>query len=647
MYQFTLRHIAGKVHGSDGLSRRPAQPGDEVYPDCDFAVGDISKPLNIEVAEDAGEMLDLEEYKHDIDTRGGYLAEVSSGIDEWGESEETKCKVKSIDEFECELERAREESEVFRAYVLKTTQEDSAMTDSFRAQYTSTVLIPGLEEQYRADREEPYPEDHRSNAGKSQDKRLLLVKGWHKDFARPDGWSDSRYASFVRFAKTFFVDKEDRLYRRTTGPENLLVIDKEFRMYMMRAAHDSLGHRGGYATKSLINQRFWWPELERDVYWYVKTCHACQERQKMVVKIPPTVTHTPSLFQTIHVDNMYMTPKSNGYGQILHGRCALSSWMEGKPIKKSSGKVIGQWLFEEIICRWGTMSEIVCDNGSDFKAAVEWLESKYGITGIRISGYNSKANGKIERAHFDVRHALAKTTGNDLKKWFWFWHAIMWSDRVTIRRRMGCSPYFLMTGAHPVLPLDIVEATWLVKLPDRTLSTSELIGFRAKALAKHRDHVNEMRRKLTDKKIEDVRRYEIEHRYTIKDWDFQPGSVVLIRNSSIETHLNRKMFKRYFGPMVVIRRTKGGSYIIAELDGAVFQNTIAAFRVIPYFAREKIELPEDIYDLIDISAETLAEMEDMEPEEPHANWEEGRDFHFEKTTMDIEDSDESDTDEDE
>ncbi len=57
------------------------------------------------------------------------------------------------------------------------------------------------------------------------------------------------------------------------------------------------------------------------------------------------------------------------------------------------------------------------------------------------------------------------------------------------KRIFGCSPFFLVTGAHPVLPFDIVEATWLVKLPDRVLTTEELIGYRARALAKHRDTV--------------------------------------------------------------------------------------------------------------------------------------------------------------
>ena len=73
----------------------------------------------------------------------------------------------------------------------------------------------------------------------------------------------------------------------------------------------------------------------------------------------------------------------------------------------------------------------------------------------------------------------------------------------------------------------------------------------------------------------------------------------------------------YLGPMVVISPTKGGSYIIAELDGSVYQKKIAQKRLVPYEQCQAIPLPKDIHELIDLSASVLDEMVKDEGDEPY------------------------------
>ena len=97
---------------------------------------------------------------------------------------------------------------------------------------------------------------------------------------------------------------------------------------------------------------------------------------------------------------------------------------------------------------------------------------------------------------------LYKATGAaNVDKWYWFFNSVLWADRVSIRKRTGCSPYFLVTGAHPILPLDAKEATWLVKAPTGVMSKEELIGLRACALAKHSIHVDQMRKRIDHEKL--------------------------------------------------------------------------------------------------------------------------------------------------
>ena len=75
------------------------------------------------------------------------------------------------------------------------------------------------------------------------------------------------------------------------------------------------------------------------------------------------------------------------------------------------------------------------------------------------------------------------------------------------------------------------------------------------------------------------------------DYNFSPGRLVLLRNTRIKIELNRKTKPCYLGPYVVVRRTQGGLYIIAELDGSVVKHRVAAFRLIPYFPQEKLSIP--------------------------------------------------------
>ncbi|KXN87856.1 hypothetical protein AN958_07865 [Leucoagaricus sp. SymC.cos] len=76
--------------------------------------------------------------------------------------------------------------------------------------------------------------------------------------------------------------------------------------------------------------------------------------------------------------------------------------MESHAHRKENARSIGQWLFEDIICRWGGLVKIVTDNGVPFKKAIKWLKEKYSIKGVTISPYNSKANGVIEWPYWDV-----------------------------------------------------------------------------------------------------------------------------------------------------------------------------------------------------------------------------------------------------
>src|SRR5882762_3679624 len=129
---------------------------------------------------------------------------------------------------------------------------------------------------------------------------------------------------------------------------------------------------------------------------------------------------------------------------------------------------------------------------------------------------------------------------------------------------MGCSPYFAVTGSHPILPLDIAEATYLIPPPDSPLSMTDLIVSHALALQKCKAHLSTLHSKVMAARVQAAVRFKREHAATICDFDFTCGDLVLVRNAAIKKSLNCKMHARYLGPLAVVSRNKGGAYIISE-----------------------------------------------------------------------------------
>ena len=548
MFHFTLVHIPGAFHGPDGLSRRRPQPGDLPEPDDDF-----------------------DDW---IDQLHGFLHMI------------LPTSVAVLDQPPSTV------------YVLTSTLSLHDADDSDDIDQPTTTPDTNSD---------PYSVVPRSDQARKADDRLRMVQEWHKDLQRPSDMPDPEYETFIRYCTEFFI-ASDKLWRKDRKSEHKLVVAQDRRMFVMVSAHDDTGHHGYFATHALITQRYWWPFMNNDIAWFVKTCNVCQLRKTQNVLIPPVVATPAPLFAKIYVDTMHL-PASGGFKYIVQGRCSLVHWPEFDMLRSENARTIGEWLLRCFIYRWGTLVEIVSDNGGPFVKAIGYLSKRYHINHIRISGYNSRANGIVERAHFDVRQALFKATNGDASKWSTAAYSVFWADRVTVRKRMGCSPYFAVTGTHPLLPFDIAEASYLMPPPENVLSTTELITRRAQALQKRSEDLHRLHSKVLQARHAAAVRFEKEHLATIKDYDFKLGDLVLMRHTAIEKALNRKMRPRYLGPLIVVSHNKGGAYIVAEMDGSLFDRPVAAFRIIPYFACTHLDLP-PLEELLDVSIARLRELED-------------------------------------
>ncbi|KNZ76511.1 hypothetical protein J132_10219 [Termitomyces sp. J132] len=186
---------------------------------------------------------------------------------------------------------------------------------------------------------------------------------------------------------------------------------------------------------------------------------------------------------------------------------------------------------------------------------------------------------------------------SDQSRWSTATYSVFWSEHVTVCKQMGCSPYYVTTGTHLLLLADIVEATYLQPPPNSLLLTTDLIVHQAIDLQHHQEDLDHLHSNVLSTCCLATIHFKAEYAATICDYNFQAGDLILMRNTRIKVTHNKKMKPRYLGPLVVISCNCGSAYILCKLDGSVLHCPVAAFQLVPYFAREHIPVPSDAFDI--------------------------------------------------
>jgi len=109
-------------------------------------------------------------------------------------------------------------------------------------------------------------------------------------------------------------------------------------------------------------------------------------------------------------------PPSQEHKYIVQARDSLTEWPKWRALTRETGRMIGKFIFDEILCHWSRLEEIVIDNRTPFVAALDWIMKHYHIHHIRISVYNFQSNGVVETIHQTIRDGLIKMCAGDIKK---------------------------------------------------------------------------------------------------------------------------------------------------------------------------------------------------------------------------------------
>lgn len=91
--------------------------------------------------------------------------------------------------------------------------------------------------------------------------------------------------------------------------------------------------------------------------------------------------------------------------------------------------------------------------------------------------YHPEANAQVKRGHTQITNLLAKLCKNEAEYKRYLPQALL-ADRISTQQMSGYSPYKLLYGCRPVLPIDVREGTWIAIEWEKVKTREELLEAR-------------------------------------------------------------------------------------------------------------------------------------------------------------------------
>ena len=256
-----------------------------------------------------------------------------------------------------------------------------------------------------------------------------------------------------------FTHVKGLLYKHVTdtGKKFLtLVIPKSWNYTVLAEAHDKLGHQGNSCTYCLIKCQCYWKGMNKDIRKYIANCVLCQWEIAKVQQYPLQMTEIPDRpFDKIAIDLVteYETSTS-GNKHILTIIDHLTRWPEAFPIRDKSADTIVAKFINEYLPVHMCPQYILSDNGTEFKnSLMDEVLQQLGIDRIFSAPNHPQSNGKLEVFHKYLKPTLKKLCEKDPANWDKCLNQVLASYRITPYLATVESPFFLVYGRDPNLPL--------------------------------------------------------------------------------------------------------------------------------------------------------------------------------------------------
>ena len=229
-------------------------------------------------------------------------------------------------------------------------------------------------------------------------------------------------------------------------------------------------HPGIQKTIGKVRKSFYWRGMLGDVKEYVETCPTCQMEKTDHTLAKGNLQSLAILeakWQDVSIDFIMDLPRcKNGEDSIMIVVDRASKMVHLVACRKTTTAGQAAKLYwQHIVKLHGIPRAIHSDRGAQFVGRV-WKELwtllgtklKYGTT------YHPQSQGQVERMNSIVSQTLRCLLSemNNLGNWRKMLATIELVINSLPNRSTGYSPFYLMYGYHPVLPIELLKGDELI-----------------------------------------------------------------------------------------------------------------------------------------------------------------------------------------
>ena len=388
--------------------------------------------------------------------------------------------------------------------------------------------------------------------------------------------------------KKLYLD-EDQILRRRSGNHSQIVLPTKLKEMIYKSLHDDMGHIGAEKVISLARQRVYWPNMRGDIEEYTqKRCICLSQRQARRQPVAPLVSiHSSSPLELVGINYLKLERSSAGHSYILVITDHFTRYSMCYPTKNKSALTAAKYLYNDFILKFGLPTRLIHDQGREFDNKIfDELQNFCGIIKSRTTPYHPQCNGAVERMNSTLLNMLRTLPENQKSEWHKKLSKLMFAYNAAKHSSTGYSPYFLLFGRDPVLPVDFCLKN-LPQDPARTKQYNKFVDEWEEQMAEAYQIAKENCTKVKE--------------YNEKQWkrrlianELLPGDKVLVRNKSksigptkIRARWEQKIYE------VVRKHENGVTYDIKNITGNLKQRTLHRNMLLPCEMMEELT-PEEI-----------------------------------------------------